>query len=127
MATIFSANESTVMLNGEMVEGVRSLEYRRHQARTNVYALGNAERIGMTSGPQVVEGRLRVASTSPALSALAADTPFVLTALLRQRDSKKTVSFDECFLVESSFEIAAGSHGEAVYAFTATRVREENA
>jgi hypothetical protein len=127
MATIFSANESTVMLNGEMVEGVRSLEYRRHQARTNVYALGTPERIGMTSGPQVVEGRLRIASTSPALSALDDNTPFVLTALLRQRDSKRTVTFDECFLVERTFEIAAGSHGEAVYAFTATRVREENA
>jgi hypothetical protein len=35
-----------------------------------------------------------------------------------------TVTFDECFLTEKSFEIGAGGHGEAVYSFTATRMRE---
>jgi hypothetical protein len=127
MPTIFSANESTVMLNGTAIEGVQSLEFRRHQARTNVYALGNSERIGMTSGPQVVEGRLRVASTSSSLNLLDGEAPFVLTALLRQRDTKLTVTFDDCYLVERRFEMNAGAHGVAVYEFTATRVREETA
>jgi hypothetical protein len=50
-----------------------------------------------------------------------------VTALLRQRDTKLTVTLDECFLVEKTFEMSAGAHGEAVYAFTAARVREEPA
>ena len=36
-----------------------------------------------------------------------------------------TVTFDECYLSERGFSLAVGEFGEAVYAFTATRVREE--
>jgi hypothetical protein len=125
MATIFSANESTLLVDGKPVEGVRSIEYRHQQVRDNVYALGQAERIGMTSGPQVVEGRLKIASTSPQLGALAADVSFQLTAQFKRGETKMTVTFDECFLLEKSFSMGAGGHGEASYAFTATRVREE--
>jgi hypothetical protein len=35
------------------------------------------------------------------------------------------VTFDECFLQEKTFDMSVGSHGEALYSFTATRVREE--
>jgi hypothetical protein len=125
MATIFAANESSVMLNGEAIDGVRGLDYRHRQQRSNIYVLGKAERHGMASGPQLVEGRLRVASTSDKLNALTGDAPFQITATLKQGNSKMTVTFDECHLLEKSFAMDAGEHGEATYAFVATRVREE--
>lgn len=124
MPTIYAANESSVMVDGKPVEGVRALEYRRHTVRTDVYAVGSSERIGVVSGYHRVEGRLRVASTSPVLDGLAQDKFFQVAAQLRQGSAELTVSFDECLLTEKSFEMAAGGHGEAVYAFSATRVTE---
>lgn len=125
MPTIFAANESTVLLNGEPVEGVRAVDYRYRQARQSIYALGSAERVGMASGGQHVEGRLRVVSTSPVLNGLTGEEPFQITAQFRQGDTTMTVSFDDCHLAEKSFEMGASGYGEAVYHFTATRVREE--
>ncbi|MBL0174646.1 MAG: hypothetical protein IPP94_05160 [Ignavibacteria bacterium] len=127
MPTLFAANESSVMLNGTSVEGVRSIEYRHQNTRQNIYALGSAERIGIASGPQVVEGRLRVVSTNAAFNALTTDASFQITATLKQGETQMTVTFDDCFLLEKEFAMAANGHGEAVYRFTATRVREEAA
>ena len=124
MATIFAANESTVQIDGEAVEGVRSIDYRQLSIRQNVYALGSAERIGMVSGPRSVEGVLRVTSTSAKLNGMG-DTMFQLTAQLRHGDTTMVVTFDECFLQSKSFELGVGGHGEAAYGFTAARVREE--
>jgi hypothetical protein len=125
MPTIFAANESNVLLNGEPVEGVRSIEYRFQQSRQNVYGLGSVERIGLISGPQSVEGRLAVASTNPALDAIDKNTAFQISAQLKQGEVQMTVAFDDCYLLEKSFNMAVGGHGEALYQFTATRVREE--
>ncbi len=125
MPTLFAANESIVLLDGEPIEGVRSIDYRHQQARENIYALGSSERIRMISGPQIVEGRLRVASTSARLNGLTGDTQFQITAQLRHGDTRMTVTFDECYLAEKSFDMSFGGHGEAVYSFSATRVREE--
>lgn len=125
MATILAANESTVLLDGKPVEGIRSIEYRQQQERENIYGIGSAERIGMTTGAQIVEGRLRVASASPALATLATDKPFQISAQLKHGDTKMTVTFDECFLTEKNFVMAVSTFGESTYSFTATRVREE--
>ena len=125
MPTIFAASESQVLVNGEVVEGVRAIEYRHQQVRENVYALGSTERIGMISGPQFVEGRLKVASTSAALNALTGDAQFQITAQLKHGATTMTVTFDECYLQEKTFNVGVGGHGEATYAFTATRIREE--
>lgn len=125
MPTLFAANESSVMIDGQAVEGVRAIEYRHQQVRTNVYALGSAERIGMISGPQSVDGIMRVVSTSATLNQLTTDKSFQVTAQLKHGDTKMTVTFDECFLKEKSFSMEVGGTGEALYTFTATRVREE--
>jgi hypothetical protein len=125
MPTIFAANESTVLLDGEAIEGVRSIDYRFQQVRENLYALGSAERIGGISGPQLVEGRLRVASTNPKLNGIAGDKQFQITARLMHGETKMSVTFDECYLQEKSFALGVGGHGEAIYSFSATRVREE--
>ena len=125
MATIFAANESNVLVNGNPIVGVRSIEYRRHQVRDNIYALGSAERIALTSGPSSVEGRLTIASTNPDLDLIVSEKGFQITAQFRHADSNMVVTFDDCFLVDKTFEMGVGGHGEAVYSFSATRVREE--
>jgi hypothetical protein len=123
--TIFAANESRVMVNGNAIEGVRSLAYRRAQARESVYAIGSAERIGVVSGSAVFEGQLRVASTAQPLDEIPADTSFQISAVLTHGDARMTVTLDECYLQEKSFDMSVSSHGESVYSFTATRAREE--
>ena len=125
MATLFAANESTVMIDGERIEGVRTVEYRKAQARDNVYALGSAERIGIVSGAQAVEGLIRVASTNTALDSKLGDNQFQVTAQLQHGDTTMTVTFDECYLLDKDFSIGIGGVGEAIYRFNATRVREE--
>lgn len=123
MPTVFAANESAVLVNGAPLLGVRSVEYRTSTVRSNLYALGSAERIGVVTGAHAVEGRIRVASTSPPLNELVGDEPFQISAPLRSGETEMTVSFDECHLTETSFAMAAGGHGETVYSFTATRMR----
>lgn len=123
--TIFAANESQVLLNGKAIDGVRALEYRRAQARESIYGLGSSERIGMVSGAQVLEGKLTVASTSQAFDQIPLDTQCQISAVLVHGGTKMTVTFDECFLEEKTFDLGVGSHGESVYTFTATRAREE--
>jgi hypothetical protein len=126
MPTIFAANESRVLINGQPVEGVRAIEYQRQQSRASIYAIGTGERIGVTSGAMLVQGRLRVVSTSAALDGLAPDASFQISALLAHGDSKLNVSFDECYLDGKSMEMSVGGQAEAVYSFTATRVTEGN-
>jgi hypothetical protein len=128
MATIFAASESSVMVDGEAVEGVRAVEYRYQQQRSNVYALGSTERIGIVSGGQQVEGRLRVASTSPKLNGVTGQFQVIATLTHTGADNKTqtmTVTFDECYLLDKSFGIETNGHGEAVYSFSAVRLREE--
>lgn len=124
MPTVFAANESAVLVDGQPVEGVRAVEYRSLTSRDDLYAVGSSERIGVVTGPRSVEGRIRVASTGPALDTLVGDEFFQIAAALRQGDTDVTVSFDECLITEKSFSMGAGGHGETVYAFTATRVRQ---
>jgi hypothetical protein len=123
--TIFAASESQVLVGGQPVQGVKAVEYRRVQARESIYGLGTSERIGLVSGPQLFEGRLRVASTAPALDGLQPLENVQISAVLVHGDTRMTVTFDECFLQEKTFELGVGGHGEAIYSFTATRVREE--
>lgn len=124
MPTVFAANESAVMVDGTPLEGVRAVEYRTNTTRSDLYAIGSSERIGVITGHRSVEGRIRVASSAPPLDALVGDEFFQIAAPLRQGGTELTVSFDECLLTEKSFSMGAGGHAETVYAFTATRVRE---
>ncbi len=124
--TLFAASESSVMVDNESIDGVTAIEYRSQQMRSNVYSLGSPERIGMVSGGQYVEGRLRVASTSAKLNGLMGDKPFQVIATLKHGAQQMTVTFDECFLTDKSFNIETNGHGEAVYAFSAVRVGEES-
>ncbi|OPY13924.1 MAG: hypothetical protein A4E66_00567 [Syntrophus sp. PtaB.Bin001] len=125
MPTLFAANESVVLINGQPIEGVQAIEYRNVQQRENVYAVGIAERIGQIAGHFWVEGRLKVNSTAPAVNAITGDTAFQITAQLRHGNTSMTLSFDDCYLTEKTFEMGVGSVGSSVYTFSATRIREE--
>ncbi|WP_134681103.1 hypothetical protein [Paracoccus ravus] len=125
MSLIFAANESAVLVNGEPVLGVQSLEYRRVRERSNVYSVGGAERVAVVTGREKVEIRLSVASTWPPLDELGwAEEPFAITAQLRSAGGETTVSFDEVLISEKTFAMPVSGRGETVYEMTATRVRE---
>lgn len=127
MPTIIAANESSVLVDGTAVEGIQSIEYRKREARSNLYALGSSERIGVVSGQSSVEGMITVVSASPPLDGLDPEKAFQISAQLKHGDSHLTVTFDECFLDAKEFKLAVGIHGETTYNFTAARVREETA
>lgn len=125
MPTVFAAAESAVLVDGHPVEGVQGIDYRMRRSRLNIYALGSTERVGVTSGTYDVEGRLRVASACAELDALAGEQLFQIIANLRHGETAKTVTFDDCYLTEKTFDMSVGGHGEAVYSFTAARVRQD--
>jgi hypothetical protein len=127
MATIFTANSSSLMVDGNPVEGVQSIDYRVVRQHGDVFALGSSERLTAYYGATRVQGRIQVASTSAALDTLAnSGAMFQVVATLAHGESSRSVSFDDCFMTDKEFAISSGGHGETVYAFSATRVREED-
>lgn len=124
MAIIVAAGESSIQVDGKPVEGVRAFDYRTVRQRQAIYGLGSSERIGLVDGPSSAEGRISVASSSPALDA-AGPAMFQVIATLRHGEAAITVTFDECHMVEKTFDLAVGGYGEATYRFSAIRVREE--
>ncbi len=126
-ATIFTANSSTITVDGEPVDGVLGIDYRLERQQGDVFALGSAERLTAYYGATRVAGRLRVASVNPGLDALTTSgNAFQVVANLAHGETTRSVAFDDCFMTDKDFALGSGGHGETVYAFTATRVREED-
>jgi hypothetical protein len=126
MAQIYNAFASEVKVNDETVEGLQTIEYRQVKNRRDVGAVGSDERIAVYFGTKIVNGKLRVASANTTLDTLLdGNTEFSISATLRHGETTRQVSFDNCYLDDKSFEMAAQGHGETIYSFTATRVREE--
>lgn len=126
MPQIYSAFASEVKVNEETIEGLQSIDYSLVKNTREIGAIGTDERIGVYFGLKQVAGALRVASDNVTLDGLLADnSAFSISAILRHGETTRMVAFDECFLHEKSFALAANGHGETIYAFTATRVREE--
>lgn len=123
MQKIFAASESTVLVDGEPVEGVQGIDYRMRRDRNNIYALGSTERVGVTSGSYEVQGRLRVTSASAQLDGLSGEQQFQIIAQLKHGDAEQTVTFDDCCLTEKSFDLSVNGQGAAIYAFSAARIR----
>ena len=125
--SVFSANSSSVTVNGEAVPGVQAIDFREIRDQGEVYALGSAERIAVHYGAMRVEGRLTVASASPAMDGLSTSgDAFQLVAQLRHGDASRSVSFDECHMVNKEFAMGTGGAGVSTYVFTAVRMREED-
>lgn len=128
MAKVFTANSSGVLVNNEPVEGVRGVDYQQTREHNEVFALGGDERVAVYYGARRVRGRLRVASASAALDALTASGEmFQVVCNLRHGQASRSVAFDDCYMESKEFSMASGGHGETVYSFSATRVREEDA
>lgn len=126
MPQIFNAFASQVKVNDETIEGLQSIEFAQAKNRQDIGAIGTDERIAVYFGLKLVSGRLRVASANATLDKLLQDNSrFSITAALKHADQARNLSFDDCYLDDKSFAMSAQGHGETVYAFTATRLREE--
>jgi hypothetical protein len=126
MPQVYTSFASEAKVNGETIEGLQSIEYREQKSRSDVGAVGTDERVAIYFGLRIVTGRLRVASANTTLDGLV-DTgeAFSVTAILRHGDNSRTVAFDECVMDEKAFALSTDAHGETIYAFSATRMREE--
>jgi hypothetical protein len=130
MATIFSANRSSVLVDGEAVEGLQSLAFRVLTEREDIRAIGSDERVGVSFGLRSVQGEIVVRSAHYKLDDHLKDqSKFQIVANLKKEEAadapKRTLSFDECFVENKDFSIGAGGTVVTTYVFSATRVREE--
>lgn len=130
MPTVYSANHSSLLVDGDPVEGVQSLAFRVVTEREDIRAIGTDERVDVSFGLRTVNGELVVRSTAPALDErLATRTSFNMVASLKKGqgadDPQRSVSFDNCYVETKDFALGASGTAETTYAFTATRVREE--
>ncbi|NML13678.1 hypothetical protein [Azohydromonas caseinilytica] len=130
MPTIFSANRSSVLIDGEAIEGLQSLAFRVTTEREDIRAIGSAERIAVSFGLRSVQGEVVVRSASYKLDEhLKNQSTFQIVANLKKDEAadapKRTLSFDECFVENKEFSVGAGGTVVSTYVFSATRVREE--
>lgn len=126
MALIVTAQHSEVKINDETVEGLQAIDYTVVKNRSHVGAIGTDERIAVYFGMKSVVGRLRVASANATLDGLlGSNAEFSVSVTLAHGETARTVAFDSCFMEDKAFSLAAAGHGETIYSFTATRVREE--
>ncbi|MEN3333451.1 MAG: hypothetical protein V7641_2816 [Blastocatellia bacterium] len=127
MPQVFTAFSSEVKVNEETLEGLQSIEYSMVKNRQHIGAIGTDERIAVYFGVKVVNGKLRVASINKTLDdLLQKNTEFSISATLKHGEATRKVTFDSCFLDNKAFAMVSEGHGETVYSFTATRVREED-
>jgi hypothetical protein len=126
---LVSAAKSTVTIDGEVVDGIQSIDFKVRRRQADVESIGWDERIGVESGQIIVTGTLRVSSMHKTLDDLLympVPLSFNMVAQLNKGDELiKKITFDECYLDDKSFEMTANGVGLTVYNFTATRVREE--
>jgi len=129
MPTVFSANRSSILVDGKAVEGLQSLAFRVVTEREDIRAIGSNERVDVIFGLRTVVGEMVIRSADVALdSLLEARGKFQLVANLKRTegtDEVRTLSFDDCFVEGKSFQLDAHGSAATTYAFTATRIREE--
>jgi len=130
MPTVFSANRSSVLVDGEAIEGLQSLAFRVVTEREDIRAVGSDERVAVSFGLRTVQGELAVRSASFKLDGhLDKQAKFQLVANLKKDDAtdspKRTLSFDDCYIEDKAFGLGAGGTVVTTYTFSTTRVREE--
>ncbi|WP_309897343.1 hypothetical protein [Archangium sp.] len=129
MPTVFSANRSSILVDGEAVEGLQSIAFRVVTEREDIRAIGSNERVDVIFGLRTVQGELIIRSASVKLDGLLQNrAKFQLVTSLKRTegtDDTRTLSFDDCFVEGKSFRLDAHGSAATTYAFTATRVREE--
>jgi len=130
MATVFAASRSTVLVDGEQIEGLQSLTFRVVTEQEDVRGVGTSERVAVIFGLRTVQGELAVRSANLKLDTLLQQQGrFQIVANLRQTDAqdspKRTLSFDDCYVSDKAFSVGPGGSVLTSYSFTATRLREE--
>lgn len=130
MPTVLAATNSSVLVDGESIEGLQSITYETVKNQQDVAAIGTDERIDVSFGLKVVNGAMRVKSTSLKLNELmTSNAAFQIVANLKKdlgmSQSKQTLAFDDCFIADRDFGLDASGVAVTTYTFTATRVREE--
>jgi len=130
MGMVFSANRSSVLIDGEAVAGLQSLTYRVVSEREDVRAVGTRERVGVVFGLRSVVGEIVLKSVHAKLDTLLdQQTKFQIVASLKsgeaESDPKRSIAFDDCFVDGKAFLMEASGVPVTTYSFTATRVREE--
>lgn len=130
MPTVFSANSSSVLLDGDPIEGLQSLAFRVVTEREDIRAVGTGERIDVSFGLRTVQGEMVIRSDNSALDdRLDQQAKFQLVASLKKGEgedaAKRTYSFDDCYVESKSLGMEAGGTAATTYLFTATRLREE--
>ena len=127
--TMWSATESKVMVDSTEVEGLQSIEYKVNRSRSDVLAIGQPLRQGVEYGVKVVNGKLRVKSSCPALDSKLGkvdleDAKFTMQVQLKKGGRKMTVTFQDCYLDDREFSMEINGVGSAIYTFSATDVQE---
>ena len=130
---LVAASGSKIMIDGNDIPGVQSIEFKISRNRQNIHSLSTDERIGAYFGPLVVQGSLKIKSTfldldKKLFEKISAVAPFQIVVELQSQGSDKLIkkiSFDEVLLEEKSFGMDATGVAITIYNFTATRVREE--
>jgi hypothetical protein len=123
---IYTSFASQAKVNQETIEGLQAIEFREVKNRSDIGAIGTDERVAVYFGLKLVAGRLRVASANATLDGLVqSNDQFTISATLKHGDTTRQVTFDSCYMDEKSFALSTDAHGETIYTFTATRVREE--
>ena len=127
---IVSAAKSKVLVDGNEIAGVQSIDFKVRRRQADIEAIGVAERIGIESGQVIVTGSLRISSINTALDDLLypVDPPgfnMVVTLNVAEGTKVRQITFDECYLDDKTFEMTANGVGVTAYNFTSTRVREE--
>ena len=127
---VVSAAKSKVLVEGNEIPGVQSVDFKVRRRQADIEAIGVAERIGIEQGQVIVTGSLRISSLNTALDdyLYPVDPPgfnMVLTLNVGVGIKVRQITFDECYLDDKTFEMTANGVGVTTYNFTATRVREE--
>jgi len=126
-ATIFTAHSSSVLVDGQPIDGVQAIDFRFARQQGDVFALGSTERLTMYYGASRVDGRITVASANATLDGLVTSgAAFQIVGNLAHTDQSRTLAFDDCRMSKKEFSLNTGGHAETTYMFTATRVREED-
>jgi len=132
MATIYSANNSSVLVDGDVIEGLQSLAFRVVTEREDVRAIGSDERVDVSFGLRTIHGEIVVRSSNDKLNKLLDErVGFQLLANLgkskgiQTSDKAKSYAFDQCYVEGKSFGLTASGTVSTTYTFTATRMRIE--
>lgn len=130
MPTVFNANHSNLLVDGDPIEGVQSIAFRIITEREDIRAIGSDERVDVSFGLRTVHGEVAVRSTASVFDDLLAQRQsFNMVAALKKGagadDPARSYAFDDCYVEAKSLAMASGGNAETTYQFTATRVREE--